>query len=82
MHNHDSQVIGHGCICQFKASAIDQERMAGFALGGNELVHDAAFGAHKIAFRNLRDLREAAVVNLDMGQGEHRFADSDLKRGR
>jgi hypothetical protein len=55
--------------------------MASLALRRNQLVHDAALGADKIAFRRLRDLREAAVVDVDSVQRQIGLAHRYRERG-
>ena len=56
--------------------------MAGLALCGNQLIHDAALSADKIALRPLRDLREARVVYVDVRECRHGLAHGNFKRGR
>ena len=56
--------------------------MASLALCRNQLIHDAALGADKIALRPLRDLREARVVYGDVRECQVGLAHGNFKRGR
>lgn len=82
MDDHDRHIIGNKDVGHFQAAAIDQQRMVGLALRRNQLIHDAALRADKIALRFLRDLREAAVVDVDTVKRQIGLAHRHRERGR
>ena len=65
-----------------QAAAVDQQRMSGRAVAGDELVHDAAAHADELVLGLLAGERQPGRVDLQAGIAEQRIAGGHLDRRR
>ena len=65
---------------RLQRTAVDQQRGAGDAAGGDILVHDAAAHADEFVLGALGDLGRRDRLERQAGGGEQRMGDADLER--
>lgn len=80
-NQHGNGIVIHRHQLIFQSGAIQLKGHALLAVGGNELVHDAAGHIHELVFHGLPDQGYLLGINPDTGKGGQCGADGDFQGG-